>query len=255
MLLLISPAKTLDMSPQSLSDKYSEASYLNEAKRLITQLKKLKPHHLSNLMKISPKLADLNYQRNQTWALPFTLENSKQALFAFRGDVYTGIDVDSFSSEDLDFVQDHLRILSGLYGVLKPLDLIQAYRLEMGTKFQTPKWKDLYDFWGTKINSRIQADLKQQGDNVLVNLASNEYFKSVDSKKLKAQIFTPEFKDFSNGEYKMISFFAKRARGMMTRFIIQNKLSKPEQLKLFDAGGYFFNEDLSKGNKLVFTRG
>lgn len=255
MLIVISPAKTLDMEAPSITEKYSEPDYLKEAKRLITQLKKLKPHQLADLMDISPKLADLNYGRYRTWSVPFSPENAKQAILAFRGEVYTGIDADSLTDDDFDFAQDHLRILSGLYGVLRPLDLIQAYRLEMGIKFQTPKWNDLYDFWGTKITRRIQADLKNQGDDILVNLASNEYYKSIETKKMKAKIVTPVFKDFNNGEYKMISIYAKKARGLMTRFIIQNKLSDPEQLKLFDAEGYFFNEEFSKGNMLVFTRG
>jgi hypothetical protein len=255
MLIVISPAKTLDMEASSVTDKFSEPDYLKEAKQLVVQLKKLKPHELAELMNISPNLADLNYGRFKTWKPPLTSENAKQALLAFRGEVYTGIDADSLSREDFDFAQEHLRILSGLYGVLRPLDLIQAYRLEMGTKFQTPKWTDLYDFWGTKITRRIQSDIKAQGDDVLINLASNEYYKSIDTKKLKARIVTPVFKDYKNGEYKILSFFAKKARGLMTRFIIQNKLTDAEQLKLFDAEGYFYNEELSKGNQLVFTRG
>lgn len=255
MLIVISPAKTLDMEALPITEKFSEPDFLIEAKRLITQLKKLKPHQLTDLMDISPKLADFNYGRFQTWNPPFSPENAKQALLAFRGEVYTGIDTDSLSPEDFNFAQDHLRILSGLYGVLRPLDLIQAYRLEMGTKFQTPKWNDLYDFWGTKITRRIQTDIKNQGDEILVNLASGEYFKSIDTKKLKTRIITPVFKDFSNGKYKIISFFAKKARGLMTRFIIENKLSDPEQLKLFDTEGYFFNEEFSDGKQLVFTRG
>ena len=255
MLIVISPAKTLDMEGNSRPDKYSEAQFTKEAKRLVVQLRKLKPHDLSALMKISPKLADLNYQRFMEWSLSFTKENAKQAVFAFRGDVFTGLDVDSLNPNDLDFAQDHLRILSGLYGVLRPLDLIQAYRLEMGTKFKTDKWDHLYDFWGTKITRKIKSDLKEQGNEVLVNLASNEYFKSIDTKALKARVVTPVFKDFSNGQYKMISFFAKKARGMMTRFILQNKIFDPEQLKLFDSGGYFYNEELSKVDQLVFTRG
>ncbi|MCF8373175.1 MAG: peroxide stress protein YaaA [Bacteroidales bacterium] len=255
MLIVISPAKTLDMEGSPVIEKYSEPDYLKEAKRLITQLKKLKPHQLANLMDISPKLVDLNYSRYRAWSVPFSKENAKQAILAFRGEVYTGIDADSLALEDFDFAQDHLRILSGLYGVLKPLDLIQAYRLEMGINFQTPKWNDLYDFWGTKITRRIQSDLKNQGDDILINLASIEYYRSINSKKLKAKIITPTFKDFNKGEYKMISIYAKKARGLMTRFIIQNKLSAPEQLKLFDAEGYFFNEEFSKGNMLVFTRG
>ncbi|MEA3446028.1 MAG: peroxide stress protein YaaA [Bacteroidota bacterium] len=255
MLIIISPAKTLDMAPQEITENFGEPDFLKEAKTLIKELKKFKPHQLSELMNISPKLADLNFRRIQDWNIPFNTENAKQALLAFKGDVYTGIDADTFSLEDFNFVQDHLRILSGLYGVLRPLDLIRAYRLEMGVKFKTNKWKNLYNFWGNKITQQIQNDINRQEDQLLINLASSEYFKSIDQKNLKAKIITPEFKDMKNDEYKMISFYAKRARGMMTRFIVKNKITKPDQLLLFDSGGYYFNTTLSKKDHPVFTRG
>lgn len=254
MLIVISPAKTLNM--EKISNAFStNAVFPKESEYLVSLLRQYSDRELEDMMSISSKLAVLNEQRFKEWKLPVTDENGKQAVFAFSGEVYTGLDASSFNDDDISFSQLHLRILSGLYGVLKPTDLIAAYRLEMGTKLPNDKGDTLYAFWGDKINKEVQKAIDEQGDNILINLASNEYFKSVQSKNLDANIITPEFKDYKNGQYKVISFYAKKARGLMTRFIIKNKISDPEQLKLFDQEGYFYNDELSNGNKLVFTRG
>jgi len=205
-------------------------------------------------MKISDKLAGLNADRYASWTLPFDQDNAKQAALAFNGDVYTGLDASSFSQDDFGFAQQHMRILSGLYGLLKPLDLMQAYRLEMGTRLDTEKGTNLYQFWGELITEKLNDALQAQGDDILVNLASNEYFKSVKRSKLHAQIVTPVFKDCKNGQYKVISFFAKKARGMMARYIIQQRVSEISQLEQFDLAGYRFNPALSKVNEPMFTR-
>ncbi len=254
MLILISPAKSLDFETKSTSNNHSEAVFLKDSETLIKQLRKLSTDEISNFMGISPKLAQLNFERFINWQLPFSTDNAKQALLAFKGDVYTGLDAYSLNEEELQTAQNDLRILSGLYGVLKPLDLIQAYRLEMGKKLQTKKGNNLYEFWGDKITKEINKTLMAKNDKYLINLASNEYFKAVDKKKVKAEIITPVFKDFKNGQYKVISFFAKKARGLMTRFIIQNKITDPEHLKAFNSEGYIFNPQLSKKTELVFTR-
>lgn len=205
-------------------------------------------------MSISPKLATLNSNRYHQWSLPFNLDNAKQSVLAFKGDVYTGLDATSFDANELAFAQDHLRILSGLYGVLRPLDLIQAYRLEMGTQFNNLRGKDLYAFWGNVITESINQDLKKQQYNTLINLASNEYFKSIKAEKLNANVITPVFKDQKNGIYKIISFFAKKARGLMSRYIIQQKLTNPEDIKRFDLAGYSFNTNASTKDAWIFTR-
>jgi len=202
-------------------------------------------------MKLSDKLAALNMARFQTWLKPFNLDNAKQALLAFKGDVYTGLDADTLDEVGLEFAQQHLRILSGLYGVLRPLDLMQAYRLEMGTKFANKKGKDLYQFWGSQLRDSLEAELKE---GVLINLASNEYFKAVEAKKLKARIITPIFKDLKNGQYKIISFYAKKARGLMSRYIIDHRLIKPESIKDFDSEGYRFSPEMSQADEWVFLR-
>jgi hypothetical protein len=205
-------------------------------------------------MGISDKLAGLNAARFGEWATPFTQENARQAILAFNGDVYTGLDAKSFSEKDFAFAQQHMRILSGLYGLLKPLDLMQAYRLEMGKKLDNDRGSNLYQFWGDIITEHLNAAIEAQGDNVLINLASNEYFKSVKKKSLKAEVITPAFKDWKNGQYKMISFFAKKARGLMARYIIENQITDVEQLKGFDVAGYQYSTELSKANDWVFTR-
>lgn len=254
MLILISPAKSLDFETKITSNNHSEAAFLKDSETLIKQLRKLSTDEIANFMGISPKLAQLNFERFINWQLPFSTDNAKQALLAFKGDVYTGLDAYSLNEEELQTAQNDLRILSGLYGVLKPLDLIQAYRLEMGKKLQTKEGNNLYEFWGDKITKEINKTLMAKNDKYLINLASNEYFKAVDKKKVKAEIITPVFKDFKNGQYKVISFFAKKARGLMTRFIIQNKITDPEHLKAFNSEGYIFNPQLSKKTELVFTR-
>ncbi|MEC9084770.1 MAG: peroxide stress protein YaaA, partial [Pseudomonadota bacterium] len=207
MLMIISPAKTLDYESPLATETHTQPDFLDDACELIDQLKELEPHQVSNLMSISDKLGQLNAERFQTWHTPFTPDNARQAVLAFKGDVYTGLDAESFSSEDFSFAQKHLRILSGLYGLLKPLDLMQPYRLEMGTRFENTRGKDLYAFWGSKITEALNQ-LLASDDKVLVNLASNEYFKSVQKKHLDARLVTPQFKDWKNGQYKMISFYA-----------------------------------------------
>ena len=255
MLIIISPAKTLDFETKSVTDTFSKPDFLVESKKLISTLRMFKPEQLSELMSISPKLAYLNFERFQEWKTPYNEKEGKQSLLAFRGEVFTGINADSFTEDDFIFSQDHLRILSGLYGVLRPLDIILPYRLEMGTKLKTQNSKNLYEFWGDKITNSINKTLKLSEDNILINLASNEYFKSINKKKLNGRIITPLFKDFKNGEYKMISIYAKKARGLMTSYIIKNRISDPEKLKLFDAGGYYYNDSLSKNDIPIFTRG
>lgn len=255
MLIVISPAKTLDFEQKAKTSSYSANDFLPEAETLIGVLKNYSADDLIKLMGISPKLAHLNHERFATWRRPFDTENAKQALLAFKGDVYTGLDAESLNKKELLYTQDHLRILSGLYGVLRPLDLIQPYRLEMGTKLNTSSFQGLYKYWGDTLTLNMNEALAAQGDNILINLASNEYFKALNKKKLEAEIITPVFKDFKNGQYKMISFFAKKARGFMSRFILKNELKKPEELKHFDADGYYFSEAESGMNQLVFLRG
>ncbi len=254
MLILISPAKSLDYKTVIESDVFSMPDYLLESERIVKKLKKYKPDNLQDLMGISAKLAYENFDRYQAWSLPFTVENARQAVLVFKGDVYQGMKVDTFGEQDFIYAQNHLRILSGLYGILRPMDIVQAYRLEMGTKLPVLKSKDLYEYWTKNVTNAVNKQLESNGSNLLVNLASNEYFKVLDRSKLNARIITPEFKDKKNGQYKMISFFAKKARGMMTRFIIQNQISDPDQLIHFHEDGYSFNPDLSKGDKLVFSR-
>ncbi|NOX48305.1 MAG: peroxide stress protein YaaA [Chlorobi bacterium] len=255
MLTIISPAKTLDTKKQLITDKYSQPQFQEEAKALVRELQKMSPDKLSKLMKISPKLANLNWTRFQEWELPFTTQNAKQALLCFKGDVYNGLDAASLLPVDIDFAQGHLRILSGLYGLLRPLDLMQAYRLEMGTPLKTGKRKNLYEYWGDKITRSVNDSLIEGKIKYLINLASREYYKAIDPQKVNAQIITPIFKEYRNGQYKFMSVFGKKARGLMTRFIIQNKLTDPEQMKLFDSEGYYYNDKLSGETDWVFTRG
>lgn len=254
MLVIISPAKTLDFETAPITKEFSQPEFLKESKKLISELKKLGPVEVSSLMKISDKLGTLNYLRFNEWKTPFNLNNAKQALFAFKGDVYTGIEAESFTKQDLMFAQKHLRILSGLYGVLKPLDLMQAYRLEMGTKFENKQGKDLYEFWGSKLTEQINKDLQAVKSKVLINLASNEYFKSLQANDIDAEIIVPVFKDFKNGKYKIISFYAKKARGLMSAYIIKNRLKKPEDIKSFNIKGYRYSKSESSGNSWVFQR-
>jgi cytoplasmic iron level regulating protein YaaA (DUF328/UPF0246 family) len=254
MLLVISPAKSLDYKTPSVMIDFTVPELLGESEKLVGRLKTFGPKKLSTLMGISVDLGELNFKRFQEWHLPFTPENAKQSIFAFNGDVYQGLDAPSLTKGQLLLAQSRLRILSGLYGVLKPLDLMQPYRLEMGTKLKYYRSKDLYSFWDPLITMKINEAVAESGNNFLVNLASNEYFKSIDKKKLKAEIVTPDFKEFKQGKYVMISFFAKRARGLMSRFILENNISAPADLLAFDAEGYAFNPRLSKPGNPVFTR-
>ena len=253
MLLLISPAKTLNFDSTDLKKK-SKPRFLDESQVLIDVLKKKSPGDIKKLMSVSDKIAELNVERYHSFKRPFNLKNAKQAVLAFRGDVYTGLDADSFDETDLEFAQKHLRILSGLYGVLKPLDLMQPYRLEMGTKLSNGFGKNLYEFWGTKLTETINKDVRSSKSKAIINLASKEYFSAVQAKNLKADLYNVHFKEERNGVYKIISFSAKKARGMMCNFIIKNKLTDPEHLKGFDMDNYVYNEDLSTERDLVFTR-
>jgi len=253
MLMVISPAKTLDYESPLATEQYSQPDFLDDACELVDQLKTLEPHQVSNLMSISDKLGQLNADRFQQWHTPFTPENARQAILAFKGDVYTGLDANSFSEKEFEFAQRHLRMLSGLYGVLKPLDLMQPYRLEMGTRFENTRGKDLYAFWGDAITREINR-LLEADDGVLVNLASNEYFKSVHKKSLNGRLVTPQFKDWKNGQYKMISFYAKKARGLMCRFAIENGITQADDLKGFNLEGYYFCPEQSDQNNWLFLR-
>ncbi|MGI0115664.1 peroxide stress protein YaaA [Zooshikella sp. RANM57] len=255
MLMLISPAKTLDFSspiPNNLSVVHPQ--FTQQSTQLIEILRQYSTSEISQLMKLSDKLASLNVARYASWEEKHTEANSRPAIYAFKGDVYTRLDIDSFTQEDLQFANTHLSILSGLYGLLQPLTLIQPYRLEMGTKLANSKEKSLYDFWQDTITTTIRQQLDKQRDNILVNLASNEYFSAVDKKSLNADIITPSFKDYKNGTYKIISMYAKKARGMMARYIIQNKIVHPAEIKQFNESGYQFNEQLSTNDNWVFTR-
>ncbi|MFT4997656.1 MAG: cytoplasmic iron level regulating protein YaaA (DUF328/UPF0246 family) [Flavobacteriales bacterium] len=254
MLMVISPAKTLDYESPLATTKNSQPRLLDQSQQLINQLQKLAPHDISNLMSVSDKIGTLNYDRFQAFQQPFDSGNARAAVLAFKGDVYTGMQAETFSAAEFTFAQKHLRILSGLYGLLRPLDLMQAYRLEMGTKFANQGGKDLYQFWDNEITDLLNQDIKDSGNKVLVNLASNEYFKSVQLKQLDADMVTPVFKDYKNGKYKIISFYAKKARGMMAAYIINNKINKAEDIKGFNSEGYRFNSDMTAGSDWVFTR-
>ena len=254
MLMVISPAKTLDFETLPTTSEHTTPDFLDDSEELIEQLREMSPHDVSALMKISDKLGNLNFDRYLSWDKKFTLDNAKQALLAFKGDVYTGLDAESLSGDDLLWAQEHLRILSGLYGLLRPLDLIQAYRLEMGTKLVNGRGKDLYQFWGSKITEALNQQQADESLPVLVNLASNEYFKSVQSEQLKAEIITPVFKDWKGDKYKIISFYAKKARGLMVAYIIRNRLNDVEQIKNFDSEGYVYNPAMSSASEWVFTR-
>lgn len=252
MKLVLSPAKSLDFETQLPTTKSTEATFLNEAERLNKLLKKKSAKSLSTLMHISDNLGQLNYERNQEWQLPFTKENARPAVYTFSGDVYKGLNAHTIPAEKLDTLQDTVRILSGLYGVLKPLDLMQAYRLEMGTKMPVGKNKNLYEFWKKKVTQALNEELEE--DELFLNLASNEYFKAVDVKALKVPVITANFKDLKNGEYKVISFFAKQARGSMARYIVDTNAKTTEDLKGFHYEGYGFSEAMSTEKDLVFIR-
>ncbi len=254
MLMVISPAKTLDYETPPVTPRFTLPAHLDHASELIEQLRELSPADISTLMDLSDKLAGLNAARFGSWAPDFTPANAKQALLAFKGDVYTGLHADDFNDADFDFAQQHLRMLSGLYGLLRPLDLMQPYRLEMGTKLANPRGKNLYEFWDERISGWLNEALTAQGDDVLLNLASNEYFSAVKRKALHARVINTEFKDLKNGQYKIISFYAKKARGLMARYVIKERLQDPAGLKDFNAQGYRFSSEHSKPDSLVFLR-
>lgn len=254
MLTVISPAKTLDFDTPPTTRKATQPRFLERSAELVADARGLNPADIRELMGVSEQIAELNHRRFMNWGLPFSLDNAKQAVLAFRGDVYTGLDADTLSSAQLGFAQKHLRILSGLYGLLRPLDLIQPYRLEMGLKFANRGGRNLYEFWGDAIGAELNRELKKSGSNVMVNLASNEYFQAVRPRTLDAEIITPVFKDLKGGKYKIISFYAKKARGQMARFIIERELTEPADLKKFRAGGYRYNKAESSARELVFTR-
>jgi len=254
MLIVVSPAKTLDYTTPPKTKNFTLPDYLDDSAELVHRMREFSSLDISELMKVSTKIADLNFDRFEAWNKKFTEKNAKQAVLAFKGDVYTGLDAESFSVKDFSFAQKHFRMLSGLYGLLRPLDLMQAYRLEMGTKLSTDRGKNLYEFWGSEITQGLNTQLKKIKSNHLINLASNEYFKAVKPKEIKGEIITPAFKELKNGEYKMIGVYAKKARGSLSRYIIQNQLSNIEDIKSFNADGYRFNAKASQGNNWVFTR-
>ena len=253
LITIISPAKKLDYETPTKQFLSSQPMLLNHSSTLMSDLKKLSPQEVSSLMGLSDKLGALNYERFQKWETPFTESNSKQAILAFKGDVYQGLDAESLSVADLDWAQDNVRILSGLYGILKPMDLMQPYRLEMGTKFATKRGQNLYDFWNSIITEELNKNFSSNNTNLL-NLASNEYFKSINVHELKANVISPVFMDKKNGKYKIISFFAKKARGLMTRYVIKNRIEDTANIQNFGEGGYFYNEEMSEDNKPVFCR-
>lgn len=254
MIAIVSPAKTLDFETENMH-KHTLPRFQNEALELIDVLKRKSESDISELMSISDKLATLNVERYHSFTKKKDPAQSKQAVFAFQGDVYQGLQAADFSEKELEFAQNHFRILSGLYGLLRPLDLIQPYRLEMGTKLKVNDSNNLYEFWEDKIVSQLNKDLKSQGDKIVVNLASNEYFKSVDKKKLKANVIDVDFLDFTSEKYKIVSFYAKKARGMMSHYIIKNQLKDVEHLRGFDYDGYIYDDNVSNDQKLVFKRG
>ncbi|MEL0169255.1 MAG: peroxide stress protein YaaA [Pseudomonadaceae bacterium] len=254
MLMVISPAKTLDYDTPPVIEQSTQPRFVEHSVELIEVLREKSPQDIAKLMSLSDKLASLNVARYGSWERESTPQNAKQALLAFKGDVYTGLNAEDFSADDFAFAQQHLRMLSGLYGLLRPLDLMQPYRLEMGTKLANPRGKDLYTFWGERISQWLNEDLAAQGDQVLVNLASQEYFGAVKPKALNARVIDTVFKDQKNGQYKIISFYAKKARGLMARYIIKERLQDPEGLKDFNLEGYRFDPASSSENQLVFLR-
>lgn len=249
MLLLLSPAKTLNFDPTDIK-KHTQPQFLAQSEALIDTLKKYNSEQIQALMGVSEKIANLNVSRYQDFSLPFDVSNAKQAILAFKGDVYQGLSVEEFDEADLEFAHQHIGILSGLYGLLRPLDLMQAYRLEMGTKLQVDKNKNLYEFWDDAITKQINAT----GVKNIINLASKEYFKSVKKEALEGELWTVDFKENKNGKYKIVAFYAKKARGMMCNYVVKNRLGKPEEMKGFDMEDYQFNEELSSERHYIFTR-
>jgi len=254
MLIVVSPAKSLDYETPIRTRKHTEPQFLKDAAQLVTQLKKFTPDDLSELMNISSNLGELNHTRYANWQTPFKSPEARQAMFAFKGDVYLGLKAEEFSVSDVSFAQKHLRILSGLYGMLRPLDLMLPYRLEMGTRLENKRGKNLYEFWGSKLTDALNEEFASQRSKVLVNLASNEYFNSVQAKALDAEVVSPVFKDWSSGKYRVLSFFAKKARGEMAAFIIRNRIDTAAALKDFNVEGYAYSEADSTDAKPVFLR-
>jgi uncharacterized protein len=254
MLALVSPAKKLDFESETTSATHTQPDFLEQASKLAKAARRLSRAELARTMKLSDSLADLNYRRFQDFSTPFDLSNARQAALVFNGDTYVGLDAPSLNDNDMAFAQDHLRILSGLYGLLRPLDLIQPYRLEMGAKFQPPRKANLYDFWDGQITEGINDTLSDHSDKTVINCASNEYFKAVKAKQLDGVVITPVFKEIKDGEARTLGMFAKRARGMMSRFIIQNRIDQPDGIKDFTSGGYEYRPDLSDSKQWVFTR-
>ena len=252
MKVLLSPAKSLDFRSQLPTEKNSHLCFEKEAEYLNSILKRKNPKDLSQLMGVSSKIAELNYERNHNWSLPFTKKNSRQAVYAFNGEVYRGLDAYSIDDDKIDYMQSTVRIISGLYGLVKPLDLIQPYRLEMGTKLSFDKNKNLYDYWKSRITNQLNSELSL--NEPVLNLASNEYSKAIDSKVISSEIYSANFKQLKDGNYKTIAIFSKKARGMMTRFIVDNNITEISDIKSFDYDGYRFHNELSADNELVFTR-
>lgn len=253
MLIVVSPAKKLDFDTPAPTKKFTQLTEIDKSKALIKELKKCDAKKISSLMKLSDNLTELNMKRYKEFKTPFTLSNAKQAMFAFKGDTYVGLDAETMKAKDVDYAQKHLRILSGLYGLVSPLDLVQPYRLEMGTKFACNGNKNLYEYWGKTITEKLKTILKKE--KTLINLASKEYFSAVNLKELDAQIITPAFKEKKDKEFKMVGFYAKKARGMMSRYIIDNRVEDPKDLLKFDIDGYKYNQKLSSELEPVFTRG
>jgi len=254
MLITLSPSKGQDFEAPSPSKKYSKPADLKDSELLIKELRKIKSKQLQELMTVSENIAKLNVDRYKTFTTPFTTKNAKQAIFAFKGDVYSGLDLEHFSEDDYAYAQDHLRILSGLYGCLRPLDLIQPYRLEMKTKLKNARGENLYQFWDDRITKSLNKELEKQKEPVLVNLASNEYFKSVKPKLLEGRLLNINFKETKDGKTRVVAIFAKRARGMMADYIIRNRVERPEDIKKFKLGGYKFDKGLSDNKQWTFER-
>lgn len=254
MLALISPAKTLDYETALPTEKFTQPRLLDHSQELIEVASKLSASEIASLMSVSEKIATLNADRFRDWQPEFNFANARQAIFAFKGDVYTGLDAYQLKQQDIDYAQKHLRMLSGLYGLLRPLDLMMPYRLEMGTKLKNTRGNNLYEFWGNTITETINADLAQAKSELLVNIASDEYYKSVKESKIKAEIIKPVFLDQKNGKYKVISFYAKKARGLMARYLLENKIERAEDIKSFNTDGYYFDAENSLKGELVFKR-
>ena len=254
MISILSPAKTLDYDSKLPTDKFTQPDFLDDSKALIEVLKGYDVDDIGKLMSISEKLSVLNHDRYSAFEFPFTTDNARPAIFAFKGDVYRDLELNEYSEEDFDFLQNHVRILSGLYGVLRPLDLMQPYRLEMGTKLANDRGSNLYQFWGSRISEKLNQEIEALDDDVLLNLASDEYFGAVDTGTFRGRVVKVHFLDFKKDRYKIVSFYAKRARGLMANYIARNHIDDVESVKAFDVAGYYFSEERSAKDELVFLR-